>query len=52
MLLLDEATSALDMKTEMRILKILHVLWKQLLLLVMISHREETFKLCDSIIDF
>ncbi len=46
---LDEATSALDSKTEEKILKNLHTI-KNNKILLLISHREKTIKSCDEVI--
>ena len=46
---LDEATSALDIHTEEKILKNLHTI-KNDKILILISHRENTIKSCDEII--
>ena len=46
---LDEATSALDIATEEKILKNLHSIKKDKIL-ILITHREKTIKNCDEII--
>ena len=46
---LDEATSALDSQTEERILRNLHTI-KNNKILILISHRENTIKSCDEVI--
>tara|TARA_B110000305_G_C19322578_1_gene579699 strand:- start:256 stop:1068 length:813 start_codon:yes stop_codon:yes gene_type:complete len=46
---LDEATSALDMVTEEKILKNLHSIKKDKIL-ILIAHREQTIKSCDEVI--
>ena len=46
---LDEATSALDRYTEEKILKNLHTI-KNDKILILISHRENTIKSCDEVI--
>ena len=46
---LDEATSALDKYTEEQILKNLHKI-KNNKILILISHREKTIKSCDEVI--
>jgi len=46
---LDEATSALDIATEEKILKNLHSIKKDKIL-ILITHREQTIKNCDEII--
>ena len=46
---LDEATSALDSHTEEQILKNLHTI-KNDKILILISHREKTIKSCDEVI--
>jgi ABC-type multidrug transport system fused ATPase/permease subunit len=48
-LALDEATSALDKLTEDKILKNLHSIKKNKVL-ILISHREHTIKSCDEVI--
>ena len=49
LLVLDEATSALDSNTEEQILKNLHSI-KNNKILILISHRESTIKSCDEVI--
>ena len=49
LLALDEATSALDSNTEEQILKNLHSI-KNNKILILISHRESTIKSCDEVI--
>jgi ATP-binding cassette subfamily B protein len=50
-IVLDEATSALDYKTEASILEKIYSLEKEYTI-IMISHREETLKKCDVVLEF
>jgi ABC-type multidrug transport system fused ATPase/permease subunit len=47
-LILDEATSALDLKTERLILDTLELLKKKIII-IFISHKKSSLKICDSI---
>jgi ABC-type bacteriocin/lantibiotic exporter with double-glycine peptidase domain len=49
-LILDESTNALDLKTEAKIIKNLHSI-KSNKIIIIISHRKETRRLCDSSIN-
>ena len=48
-LILDEATSGLDEKTENQFLEFLEILKKKLTIII-VSHRKNTLKNCDKII--
>ena len=50
LLILDEATSGLDIETENEILKVLEKIKKEITIII-VSHRKNTVKNCDKIID-
>ena len=50
LLILDEATSGLDIETENEILKVLEKIKKEMTVII-VSHRENTVKNCDKIIN-
>lgn len=51
-LILDEATSSLDIKTELIILEKIYEVFGSNCMIIIISHRRDSLKLCNKIIDY